>query len=464
MNIWSLTKSNFHSALSGAQKAQQTIESSSSKLASGNRIHRAAEDSAGLAVATNLDAERRSAVTAQRNTNDALSVLEIGSGALKEANGIFKRMRELSVQASSGTLNATERNYLESEFRSATNELNRIQKVTEFNGISLMDGSRTTKAEIISADVTNALMKAGKTRINGVPLGNGLEDGVSVIDNTKSALAKANAVNLHTGSHGVVAHAFNQTIAGHPVLGGDRLSELRINEVQIVTDPSIRTSRDDNDGLIRASINAKTDETGVWADLTTSGQIVLNAIDGRNITVERGVVIGFDNLPLETHYGQLSLRGDSTISLTTGFAFGMTDGDYEAGKGLEAQIGLHNTSNDRIASGFDTLGNVGALKLDSLSLSSQAAAKLTLQVIDNGIDHINEQQTKVGATMNRLSNTLNLLVNQEQQKAAAESQIADVDIAVESSEMAKASILRSASESILAQAKDMTALTLRLIQ
>ena len=88
----------------------------------------------------------------------------------------------------------------------------------------------------------------------------------------------------------------------------------------------------------------------------------------------------------------------------------------------------------------------------------------TLSIIDQGIDHINQQQAGVGTAMNRLSSTLNVLVGNEQQLQSAESQIADADMAYEASEMTRASILRAASESVLAQAKDLSQITLQLIR
>ena len=66
--------------------------------------------------------------------------------------------------------------------------------------------------------------------------------------------------------------------------------------------------------------------------------------------------------------------------------------------------------------------------------------------------------------MNRLNSTMNVLIGNEQQMAAAESQIADADMAYEASDLTRANILRTASESVLAQAKDLSQITLRLIQ
>ena len=85
------------------------------RLSSGLRITRAADDAAGLAISENFRAEVRSLGQAQRNANDAISLLQIAEGALNETSGILIRMRELAIQSSNGTLGSTERTTINSE-------------------------------------------------------------------------------------------------------------------------------------------------------------------------------------------------------------------------------------------------------------------------------------------------------------------------------------------------------------
>lgn len=85
------------------------LSKSLQRLSSGLRITRAADDAAGLAISENFRAEVRSLGQSQRNANDAISLLQIAEGALNETSGILIRMRELSIQASNGTLGSTER-------------------------------------------------------------------------------------------------------------------------------------------------------------------------------------------------------------------------------------------------------------------------------------------------------------------------------------------------------------------
>jgi len=136
-----------------SEMAQRTLAGSNRELgtsfervSSGLRINKAADDSAGLGVANNLDAQNKSASVAMRNTNDGVSVVQTAEGATSEVGGILKRMRELAVQSSSGSLATTERSYVQDEFAQLSAEVDRIANVTEFNGTSLTAGTTTTMA------------------------------------------------------------------------------------------------------------------------------------------------------------------------------------------------------------------------------------------------------------------------------------------------------------------------------
>ncbi len=117
------------------------LRNSMNKLASGNRINKAADDAAGLAISENLRADVRSLHQAQRNTLDGVSLVQTAEGGLKESVNILVRLRELSVQSASDTLGGTERQYLNLEYNALKSELDRIANSTEFNGKRLLTGS-----------------------------------------------------------------------------------------------------------------------------------------------------------------------------------------------------------------------------------------------------------------------------------------------------------------------------------
>lgn len=111
------------------------------KLSSGERITRAADDAAGLAISERMKAQIRGNRQAQRNANDAISMVQTAEGALNEVSNIIIRLRELSVQAASDTIGETERGFSDIEFQALKDEIERIAMSTEFNGINLLNGT-----------------------------------------------------------------------------------------------------------------------------------------------------------------------------------------------------------------------------------------------------------------------------------------------------------------------------------
>lgn len=111
-----------------------------SKLSSGKRITKSADDAAGLAIAKKLEAETKGLRMASRNANDAISLVQVAEGGLNETSSILTRLRELSIQAASDTVGEAERGYLSLEYEQLVQEADRISKTTQFNGRSLLKG------------------------------------------------------------------------------------------------------------------------------------------------------------------------------------------------------------------------------------------------------------------------------------------------------------------------------------
>jgi len=117
------------------------LNSSLRKLSSGERITRAGDDAAGLAISENLKADIRGIRQAKRNAGDAISLIQTAEGGLSEVSNIIIRLRELSVQAASDTIGETERSFSDIEFQQLKSEIDRISRSTDFNGKKLLDGT-----------------------------------------------------------------------------------------------------------------------------------------------------------------------------------------------------------------------------------------------------------------------------------------------------------------------------------
>jgi flagellin len=132
------------SAQSNLSKTAADLSKSISRLSSGLRIESAADDAAGLAISEDFKASIRSLNQAKRNANDGVSLIQTADGSLKEVSGLLGRMREISVQSRNGTVNTTQRGYLQDEFDTLRSEIDRVVNTTEFNGVSLLDGDQAT--------------------------------------------------------------------------------------------------------------------------------------------------------------------------------------------------------------------------------------------------------------------------------------------------------------------------------
>lgn len=118
------------------------------QLSSGQRINKASDDAAGLAIADSLRASQRVASVAIRNSNDGISVIAIADSALGEIGNVLSRLAELSEQSANGVFSSTQRSALANEFIALSSEIERIAATTQFNGVTLLSGTGTTVLQV----------------------------------------------------------------------------------------------------------------------------------------------------------------------------------------------------------------------------------------------------------------------------------------------------------------------------
>lgn len=111
------------------------------RLSSGLRINRAADDAAGLAIAEGFRSGVLGFRVAQRNSQDAISLVQTAEGALSETTNILQRIRELAVQAASGTVSDENRSALQDEVAQLIQQIDDIAADTEFNGVTILTGT-----------------------------------------------------------------------------------------------------------------------------------------------------------------------------------------------------------------------------------------------------------------------------------------------------------------------------------
>ncbi|MBD3316321.1 MAG: flagellin [Chitinivibrionales bacterium] len=123
------------------QKTNRSLRKILERLSTAQRINRASDDAAGLAVSEQLRSQARGLKMADRNVTDAMSVLDTADGAATEIEDMLQRQRELAIQARNDTLTDEQRGQLDVEFQQLTTEIGRIAEGTEFNAQEIADGS-----------------------------------------------------------------------------------------------------------------------------------------------------------------------------------------------------------------------------------------------------------------------------------------------------------------------------------
>ncbi|AZL85642.1 flagellin [Aliivibrio salmonicida] len=127
------------------------------KLSSGLKINSAADDASGLQISNRMTAQTRGLNVAVRNANDGMSIAQTAEGAMKETTNVLQRLRDLSLQSSNGSNTDADREAMQEEASSLTDELNRIAETTSFAGTRLINGEFGTKSFQIGADSGEAV-------------------------------------------------------------------------------------------------------------------------------------------------------------------------------------------------------------------------------------------------------------------------------------------------------------------
>jgi flagellin len=394
------------------------------RLSTGSKINSAKDDAAGLAITNRMTSQIRGMAKAIGNVNDAISMSQTAEGAMGNVGDILQRMRELAVQASTGTMNDTDRGSINLEVTQLRAQIDDIANKTNHNNIKLLDGSAQgvviqtgtnsgdtlkigfesmktkdigigSKAFLQSTNGTFATASnfsaftASTLYLNGVAVGASLatDDSASNSEGASSAIAKASAINRVSTLSGVYARAEANYVSGAAMSAAATVSAGTVTINGVTTDTfSTSTDTSLSRKSVVAAINAKTAITGVMAIDTEDDTlgVALKALDGRNIdfssTLASGVT-GLKNSAATTYVGSYSLytldgrditvgakAGTNSIETTSG----LQTGTYKADTAMFTTV--DRTSQATVASSADT----GLLHANSMVINGiQIGAALT---------------------------------------------------------------------------------------
>ena len=179
------------------------------RLSSGQRINKASDDAAGLAIADSLRSDQRIATVGIRNANDGISTIAIADGALGQISSVLQRLGELSEQSANGVFSVQQRSALQNEFSALGSEIERIATVTSFNGVNLLSTGREIVLQVgfNSASTSQIMITNVRGTLSSLGLANaGHSDmsfsvsGSTISDGQSASRMALDAINNAIGS------------------------------------------------------------------------------------------------------------------------------------------------------------------------------------------------------------------------------------------------------------------------
>jgi len=366
------------------------------RLSSGFRINRAGDDAAGLAISEKMRGQIRGLKQAQRNAQDGISLIQTAEGALNETHSILQRMRELAVQAATDTNTLTDRKEIQKEINQLLDEIDRIGNDTEFNTQKLLNGSYENKKIHIGANEDQSM---------------------------DITIGSMKAADLGGGTAAATVYAGTATIAG----------------VEI----TVTGGTDAAYGDVEVTFAAGTagDVGAVWSGATLT--ITLDGTKNNYTAAEiNGLIGGATSAPEGVTKLTVTFTGDldgGSSSGTITLAETASGGDGTVIESLKV-ANVDDVTEDDV-----TAGTAGGVLI-------QSGADAAITTINNAIEQVSAERSKLGAIQNRLEHTINNLGTSAENLQAAESRIRDVDMAAEMMEFTKTNILNQAATAMLAQA------------
>ena len=486
-------------------RSQSSLQTALQRLSSGLRINSAKDDAAGLAISNRMTAQIRGMNQAVRNANDAISLAQTGEAALGEITNMLQRMRELAVQSRNATNTADDRKSLDAEFQQLKAEIDRIAKTTSFNGRKVLDGSLGSSVFQVGANVgetiavnvsssmrTNAIGGYAKVEYNltdyldgtaaegaaykldvdGDLIINGvnIEAAAAATDGTgqSSAYAIARKINEKTATTGVTATAQENslTVTAATIANGLSFTDTNDNDTLTYTltinGRQILTQNEGDTALTAQqlvdSINGEKANTGVTATLQANGDVVLTAVDGRNIEITESLGGSTENTDQVVGY----LGNTATGANTSIYDVNKSSIVLTANKNITVDEGSGQTILDGVTAG--TPVTTYTANLDASDILTEANSDLAIYRIDQALTDVDTLRGTFGAIQSRFESTISALQATSENVAAARSRIRDADFAQETANLTRAQILQQAGVAMLAQANVLPQNVLALLQ
>ena len=349
--------------------SQSTLDTAMERLSSGSRINSASDDAAGLAIASRMESQVRGLNQAIRNANDGISLAQTAEGAMEEITSMLQRMRELSVQASSGINTTDDLAAINSEVTALKTEIDRVSTTTTFNGLNLLDGSFSKNIQI--GDVAGQSINIGLKNLGTNTLGK--QGGVTNAQTVTSSTFTGTAA---TATKSTMTFEANDTYNFALTLGGLKTTASDTYTFNISGDVASGSAK----GIVDA-INTALREipaVGTSASNTLKGTaVVASAADsiratynGKTVTIENlsgGLVKveagAYDTAATPTKSGDISSSGSNVLYSTVVGGTPATDSNLTLGSNSFAGTELVNNGPVSVSTVGGTAATAATMKL-----------------------------------------------------------------------------------------------------
>ena len=370
------------------------FSSSVSKLSSGLRINTAADDAAGLSIATKLGSQVTGLNQAQRNAQDGVSMVQTAEGALNQVQTMLQRIRELAVEASNSTLGQSDAQSVNAEITALQAEITRTATSTTFNNLHLLNGDLSGTGNFVQDPASTAKLA----------LVVGAHSAITNVSVTGATAGTTYTLSSVTGGAGTLTLKNMTTNVSQTI---------NINTDTVTTGP---VSQVLNFGNMGVSLTVTSTATDTAAAMATT-------LDGKSVITGAASAWG----------AQFQIGANQTDTL--GLSFGDARDGALAGGAFSTAI-----------TNFTNAANTGT----SAQVAAMAGALIT--ATDAAINSVSTMNSNYGAVENRLNDTVATLSVTSENLQASESRIKDLNVAAEMVNFTKTQILQQAGTAILAQA------------
>lgn len=486
-------------------KNQSALSSSIERLSSGLRINSAKDDAAGQAIANRFTSNIKGLTQAARNANDGISVAQTTEGALSEINNNLQRVRELTVQASTGTNSSSDLSSIQDEIKSRLSEIDRVSNQTQFNGVNVLAKDGKMNIQVGANDgqtITIDLQKidsstlgltgfdvSSKATISTTAV-TGAGTSTTTYTDSTTAIGNVDLTSLDTGATlgniflDETDGSYYATVSNSATAGENVSYSITVNPNGTASLGGVAATPPGSKdlGALGGAAKVQTattvtapgpaaDVTAAKATLTTAGVdttdlklVKLSSTDSSGKVTSAGY--GLQNAKGEIY--ATDYDGTNTAAVADAKTINYTDASGKSITGAAITLGGSDGKTELVTADGKTYkaSELNGEDLSDATTTVQAVADNAkpLAALDDAIAMVDKFRSSLGAVQNQLDSAVTNLNNTTTNLSEAQSRIQDADYATEVSNMSKAQIIQQAGNSVLAKANQVPQQVLSLLQ